>query len=112
MPSATTADSNDSIAPSISIAKAGPISSMTFAPVTSSQCHEGSRGAMPPNALPMVATPSKEKIACKTVVTTNATSGPSTPLSGPGIFALKIRTARAMIDNAVADEVQMRQRLQ
>jgi len=32
MPSATTADSNDSIAPSISIAKAGPISSMTFAP--------------------------------------------------------------------------------
>ncbi|HWJ33820.1 MAG TPA: hypothetical protein VNR70_01055 [Steroidobacteraceae bacterium] len=67
---------------------------------------------MPPNALPMVATPSKEKIACKTVMTTSATSGPGTLLTGPGIFASKIRTAGTTTDNAVAGEVQMRQRLQ
>jgi hypothetical protein len=45
-------------------------------------------------------------------MTTSATSGPGAPLSGPGIFASKIRTARTTTDNAVAGEVQMRQRLQ
>ena len=33
---------------------------------------------MPPNALPMVATPSKPNSACATVATTSATSGPGT----------------------------------
>ncbi len=43
MPSATTADSSDSIAPSIAIVNAGPSSSMTRASVTSGSCERGQR---------------------------------------------------------------------
>ena len=59
MPSATTADSSDSMAPSIAIVNAGPISSMTRAAVISGNCSVGRPCGMPPNAEPMVATPSK-----------------------------------------------------
>ncbi|CFP65545.1 Uncharacterised protein [Bordetella pertussis] len=78
MPSATTADSRDSMAPSMAMAKAGPINSMTRDTVISGHCQLGRPCGMPPKALPMVATPSRPSAACSVVATTSATSGPGT----------------------------------
>ena len=58
IPSATTADSSDSIAPSMAMVKAGPTSSSARATVSSGTLNEGRPCGMPPNALPMVLTPS------------------------------------------------------
>ncbi len=57
MPSATTADSSDSIAPSIAIVNAGPISSSTRGSVISGIERFGRPRGMPPNSVPIVATP-------------------------------------------------------
>ena len=58
MPSATTAESSDSMAPSMAIVNAGPISSITCVADIAGQCSDGRPCGMPPKALPMVATPS------------------------------------------------------
>ena len=60
MPSATTAVSSDSMAPNKAMAKAGPDQLQT-GPRSEIAGHEkpGSARGMPPNALPMVATPAK-----------------------------------------------------
>ena len=81
MPSATTAESNDSMAPSIAIVKAGPISMMIWENERSGMANDGSPGAMPPKALPMVATPGICNTACSAVAMTIATSGPGTRAS-------------------------------
>ncbi len=59
MPSATTADSSDSIAPSSAIVKAGPTSDSTLAMSSDGSDKLGSDRGMPPKAEPMVATPEK-----------------------------------------------------
>src|SRR3546814_7859017 len=78
MPSATTADSKDSMAPSIAMANAGPISSMQRVRVISGQVREGRPRGISPKVLPMVATLSKLKTACMLVTTISAASGPGT----------------------------------
>ncbi|MCY1356561.1 hypothetical protein D9M69_430180 [compost metagenome] len=81
MPSATTADSSDSIAPSMAMVKAGPASSIMRASEISGSDGAGNPRGRPPKALPMVATPSKRNSACTAVATTSATSGPGTRCS-------------------------------
>ncbi len=78
MPSATTADSSDSIAQSMAIVKAGPTSSMTRAAVISGTCTAGRPDGTPPKAVPMVATPGSWKTLCRTAANTSAASGPGT----------------------------------
>ncbi len=63
MPSATTADSRDSMAPSIAIVNAGPISVMTWVSDRSGAVKDGRPRGIPPNAEPMVATPSRSSTA-------------------------------------------------
>ncbi len=78
MPSATTADSSDSIAPSIAIVMAGPTSEITWTNDICGTWNLGRPNGMPPKALPSVATPLKWNDDCSTVATTMATSGPGT----------------------------------
>jgi hypothetical protein len=60
--------------------KAGPTSEKNCANVTEGNESEGSDLGMPPNAEPIVATPLKWKIVCKTVITISATKGAGTRL--------------------------------
>ena len=57
MPSATTADSSDSIAPNKAMVNAGPTREITWVRVADGKDRDGSVLGMPPNAEPMVATP-------------------------------------------------------
>ncbi len=57
MPSATTADSSDSIAPSSAIVNAGPTNESTRAVSKEGIDREGSVRGIPPKADPIVATP-------------------------------------------------------
>ena len=57
IPSATTADNNDSIAPSIAIVKAGPIKAKTSEIDISGSVRLGKPWGIPPKAVPIVATP-------------------------------------------------------
>ena len=57
MPSATTAVSSDSMAPNKAMAKAGPTSCSRSEREIAGHEKPGSARGMPPNALPMVATP-------------------------------------------------------
>ena len=75
MPSATTAVSSDSMAPSSAIANAGPTSWMTSVNPISGHWSEGSVRGMPPNAVPIVATPGNCQAACTAVAASIATSG-------------------------------------
>ena len=61
MLSATTADNNDSIAPNMAMANAGPISSTICVKVMSGHWNDGRSRGISPNMLPMVATPSNSK---------------------------------------------------
>jgi hypothetical protein len=75
MPSDTTADSNDSIAPSSAMVNAGPIREINWVNVTDGNEKDGRERGMPPKAEPMVATPLNRAIAWTTVTTISATSG-------------------------------------
>ncbi len=61
MPSTTTAVSSDSMAPSSAIANAGPTSWMTSVTPISGHWSEGRVRGMPPNSVPIVATPGNWK---------------------------------------------------
>ncbi|MNP52768.1 hypothetical protein D3C76_1471800 [compost metagenome] len=102
MPSATTADSSDSMAPSMAMAKAGPISSMTRDRVISGRLNSGRPCGMPPNALPMVATPSKWNADWITVANAIATSGPGTRFRPGNLGATRTRTRLAVARSVVA----------
>ena len=100
MPSATTADSSDSIAPSMAMAKAGPISSSACASVMLGSVKLGNPSGMPPNALPMVVTPLNWKIDWMTVAATIPTSGPGTRCR-PRMRLEKITSSRLASASAV-----------
>ncbi len=101
MPSATTADSSDSMAPSIAIVNAGSISSIRRVAVTSGKWKDGKPCGIPPKALPMVATPAKWNIPWRAVTATSATSGPGIRFR-PGNLDVKITSNS---DNRASDVV-------
>jgi hypothetical protein len=77
IPSATTADSSDSIAPSVAMVNAGPTRSRTSPSVSEGITGAGKAAEISPKRLPMVSTsrPSRWTAA---VVTTRATKGEGT----------------------------------
>ncbi len=80
MPSATTAVSSDSMAPNKAMANAGPTRCSRSDSETSGQDKPGSARGMPPNALPMVATPANCAYACTPMAASIANSGVGTRL--------------------------------
>ena len=78
MPSATAADSSDSMAPSMAIVNAAGTSVTSRSNVTSGTRKCGSPRGISPNALAMVATPSKWNVAWIAVATSIAINGPGT----------------------------------
>src|SRR5690606_16812770 len=81
MPSATTADNNDSIAPSKAMAKAGPTNCMQSDQLISGSEKVGKPCGIPPNVEPMVATSSNCIHHCKVVSSTSIANGPGTARS-------------------------------
>ena len=75
MPSATTADSSDSMAPSRAKATASGSTACTFSSEKSGRCGDGSSAGMPPKRLPMVST-GKAKAKVATAATATAISMP------------------------------------
>ncbi len=71
------------MAPNKAMAKAGPTSCSRSETGSAGQEKPGSARGMPPNALPMVATPGNCQIACAPIATSIATSGAGTRFS-PG----------------------------
>ena len=84
MPSATTADSSDSIAPSIAIVKAEGSSSITSSKPIDGTENAGSERGMAPKVDSIVAMPGSSKASVTAVAATIASSGPGT-FARPGI---------------------------
>ena len=101
MPSATTADSSDSIAPSIAIVKAGPISMITCDIVSAGHTSGGRPVGMPPKALPIVAMPGHCSSWCRPVAMSIAIRGPGIRASGRKrgayITSSRLSTARPAV---------------
>ena len=99
MPSATTADSSDSMAPSMAIVKAGPMRMSSWENDVCGHPNTGKPCGIPPKALPMVATAGKCSVDCTAVATSIARSGPGMALTS-AIFGAKITTTK--LSNASA----------
>ncbi len=100
MPSATVAESNDSMAPKSATATAGCSSPTRVPNVARGSANGGSPRGIPPKAEPMVATPSGCVRVTNTVAATRATMGDGTLLAN-GIFGQSATIRRLAIPSAV-----------
>ena len=100
MPSATTAESSDSIAASRAIVRAEGINSRTSLRLKGGKWGVGSEPGMPPNLLPMVATDCKLNSQTTSEAATTATIMPGT--RGTVLRSSKISATLPMPTQAVA----------
>ena len=101
MPSDTTAESSDSIAPSIAIANAGAARSATVCRDTEGRCGDGNPALIAPNRLPIVST-GMWNTRTVTVAAISATNGAGTRRLTRG---QSMRTSNVPADSAAAGQL-------
>ena len=94
MPSATTAESSDSIPPSIAIVNAGPMSPFSIGRVTCGRLGRGNAALMAPKRLPMVSTGMCNSCT-SAVVTISATNEPGMRRSSFGQTRMMTKVSTA-----------------
>ncbi len=101
MPSATTADSSDSMAPSMAMVKADGSRATSRSMLTAGSTKRGRPTGISPNVLPMVATVGKANMAWTAVAATSAITGPGTRRSpgtrGPNTMSSRLDNASAAV---------------
>src|SRR5690606_20048129 len=97
----TTADSNDSIAPSMAMVNADGSSNMTWSKVVSGHCRLGNARGIAPNVDSIVATPAGANTVTATVATSIASKGPGTRdrpgMRGPHSASARLATASSVV---------------